>query len=268
MLDKITPVVLTYNEAPNIARLLERVRWAREVVVVDSLSSDDTVGLARGFPNVRVIVRKFEGHASQWNFAVHETAVSTEWVLAMDSDYILTEEFIDELSRLEPAAGVSGYLASFTYCVLGKPLRGSLYPPVTVLFRKALGRYAQDGHTQRLEVPGAVERLGSPILHDDRKPLARWLASQARYMELEAQKLESTPWGSLRWPDRVRRFCFIAPILVPLYCLFWRGLLLDGYAGLYYTMQRSIAEIILSTLLIERRLPAHGSARSDPSSRN
>ena len=55
MLDKITAVVLTYNEVPNIGRLLERVRWAAQVVVVDSQSTDGTQSLASSFRNVRVI---------------------------------------------------------------------------------------------------------------------------------------------------------------------------------------------------------------------
>jgi hypothetical protein len=47
---------------------------------------------------------------------------------------------------------------------------------------------------------------------------------------------------------------FVAPIVVPFYCLVWRGLILDGYPGLYYTLQRTAAEIILSLLLLEDRL--------------
>ena len=253
MLDRITPVVLTFNEAANIARLLEHVRWAREVVVVDSISTDETGALASAFPNVRLVSRKFDAHASQWNFAVHETGISTEWVLALDSDYILTEDLVGELSRLSPSPDVNGYVGSFVYCVSGEPLRASLYPPVTVLFRKAACRYLQDGHTQRIQVPGNTGTLAGRILHDDRKPLAHWLASQARYMALEAQKLESTSWEALRWPDRIRRFYFVAPILVPVYCLLWRGLILDGYPGFYYALQRTTAEIILSLLMLERR---------------
>ena len=55
MLDDITPLVLTRDEAPNIARTLGQLRWARDVVVLDSGSVDDTVSIARTFPNVRVV---------------------------------------------------------------------------------------------------------------------------------------------------------------------------------------------------------------------
>ena len=140
MLDKITAVVLTYNEVPNIGRLLERVRWAAQVVVVDSQSTDGTQSLASSFRNVRVIERAFDDHARQWHFAVHETGITTEWVIALDSDYMLGDEFVAELSALSPPPEVNGFIASFGYCVLGKRLRGSLYPPVPVLFRRSAAR--------------------------------------------------------------------------------------------------------------------------------
>ena len=86
MLDRITPVILTFNESPNIARTLGKLSWAREVIVVDSFSIDDTVDIVRSFPGTRVIQHKFESHAGQWNFAVQDTGVKTEWCLALDAD--------------------------------------------------------------------------------------------------------------------------------------------------------------------------------------
>jgi hypothetical protein len=66
MLNEITPLILTYNEAANIGRTLERLAWAREIVVVDSFSDDETVEIASSFANVRVIQRVFDCHRSQW----------------------------------------------------------------------------------------------------------------------------------------------------------------------------------------------------------
>ena len=132
VLDQITPVILTYNEENNIARTLDRLRWARDVVVVDSFSTDKTVSLIKSFPGVRLFQRAFDSHAQQWNYAVKETSVATEWILALDADYYLTDEFIREVSQLTPTFEIDGYTAAFRYCILGHPLRGSLYPPVTV----------------------------------------------------------------------------------------------------------------------------------------
>ncbi len=161
MLTNITPVILTYNEAANIQRVLEKLVWAPDVVVVDSHSSDETLDLASSFSNVRIFQRSFDSHSIQWNFAVRETEIKTDWVLALDADYILTDEFVAELKKLEPPDKVSGYRAEFIYCVYGRPLRASLYPPVTVLFRRHAAAYRQDGHTQRVVVAGEVESLRS-----------------------------------------------------------------------------------------------------------
>src|SRR5262249_3461248 len=100
MLDQITPLILTYNEAPNIARSLGALSWACDIVLVDSFSDDDTVTIAKSVPQVRVFQRAFDGHRNQWEFGLKETGISTPWVLALDADYVLSDEVIAELTNL------------------------------------------------------------------------------------------------------------------------------------------------------------------------
>lgn len=245
----IVGLVLTFNEAPNIERTLSQLSWLREVVVVDSLSTDGTPERAAAFPNVRVITRAFTTHADQWNFGLSHSG-GAEWVLALDADYLLSDALVDEIRNLDPAAGVQGFSASFDYCIDGRPLRGAAYPPVTVLYRRAHARYEQDGHTQRVRVDGAVVALRARICHDDRKSLSHWLAAQAKYMELEAIKL--TTAGPLGLADRLRRWIVIVPPAMFLYCYLGRGGILDGRAGLFYALQRATSEAILSMFLMRR----------------
>src|SRR5512143_2622752 len=94
MPDRITPLILTWNEEANIARTLDKLRWAREVVVVDSGSTDGTRAICESFPNVRVVVRPFDSHAAQWNFGLKETGIVSDWVLALDADYVLTDDLV------------------------------------------------------------------------------------------------------------------------------------------------------------------------------
>ena len=256
MTEAVTVLILTRNEAPNIGRTLGKLAWARDIVVVDSHSTDDTRTMAAGFPNVRVFERTFTSHAEQWNFGLDATAIATEWVLALDADFVLTDAVSQEIQALQPAGDVSGYWASFTYCIDGTPLRGAAYPPVVVLYRRSRGRYVQDGHTQRVQVTGRVLALTHRIHHDDRKPLAHWLSSQARYMQLEAEKLTTAP--SLGLADRVRQWIVIAPPAMFLYCYLVRGGILDGWAGLFYALQRATSEVILSLFLVRHWL--HGPA--------
>lgn len=251
MLDHITPLILTFNEAPNIDRTLGKLAWARDIVIVDSHSSDDTRERARRYPNVRVFERAFTTHQEQWNFGLEQTGIETDWVLALDADFVLSDELVAEIRALNPPSTVGGYQASFTYCVNGRPLRSAIYPPVTVLYRRAVSRYVQDGHTQRIKVAGGVTPLAARIFHDDRKSLSRWLGSQRRYMRLEAEKLTRTPASKLPLVDRARKLIVLTPPVVLAYCLFVRGGVLDGWPGLYYAAQRTTAEIMLSAALVK-----------------
>jgi glycosyltransferase involved in cell wall biosynthesis len=253
-LEQVTPVIITLNEAPNLARTLANLAWARRIVVVDSFSTDDTCAIARSDPRVALFQRRFDSHAGQWTFAVGETGIDTEWILALDADYQVPAELTREIEARLGEPGVSGFRARFRYCVEGRALRGAAYPPVTVLFRTGSGTYRQDGHAHRVAVDGVVADLAVPMLHDDRKPLDEWLRSQVRYARLEADKLTATPWRDLGLPDRVRS-AFLAPPAMLLYCLFVRGNVLDGRAGLFYALQRTLFELMLALYLLERRLP-------------
>jgi glycosyltransferase involved in cell wall biosynthesis len=243
---EITPLILTYNEAPNIARALESVSWAKDVVVVDSFSDDNTLEIARSFPTVRVFQRAFDSHRNQWQFGLKETGIATPWVLALDADYVLSDELIDELESLQPHPLTAGYRASFIYCINGKKLQSGIYPPVTVLYRRESASYIQDGHTQRVALEGPIENLRAPIFHDDRKSLKTWFSSQSRYTELEAQKLRSADFSQLNFPDRLRRWRVVMPPAMFVYCLIVRRGIFDGRAGFYYAFQRAMAELMLS----------------------
>jgi glycosyltransferase involved in cell wall biosynthesis len=262
VLADITPVILTYNEAANIGRSLERLTWAKEVVILDSGSTDETLAIASRFPNVRTVHRPFDAHAEQWRFAVEETGVASDWILRLDADYMVEPGLRDELAGLAPAATTAAYEIAFTYCIDGRPLRASLYPALPVLFRRGKARFVQDGHTEKLRIDGTVEPMRNRLLHDDRKSLERWLQSQSRYQAQEAEKLSTRPWSALSWPDRLRRTRFLGPLAVAVHCLLVKGLIFDGSAGLLYTAQRVTADLILSMHLLRRDLERLASTKA------
>jgi glycosyltransferase involved in cell wall biosynthesis len=107
MLDQITPVLLTYNEEQNIRRTLSHLAWAKDIVVVDSGSTDGTLAALAHFPNVRVFNRRFDTHGKQWRYATEETNIGTDWLLRLDADYQVSDALIAELARLDPDAAVS-----------------------------------------------------------------------------------------------------------------------------------------------------------------
>ena len=243
MLDQITPLILTYNEEANIARTLSALKWADQVFIIDSHSTDTTLAICNQFDNVTVIQHPFSSHSEQSNFALSQD-IKTDWVLSLDADYVLSEALIRELRELTPARNVQGYRIQFDYLINGKALRGSLYPARTSLYRKKSAHYVQDGHAQRVVIDGEVGSLKAKILHDDRKSFSRWLGSQWNYAKLETEKLKHQSWSELSLPDKTRKIA-ISPLIVLPYTLIIKGLILNGVPGLIYTGQRFIAESAL-----------------------
>jgi glycosyltransferase involved in cell wall biosynthesis len=252
VLDQISPLIITYNEAPNIARTVGRLSWAKRIVVIDSGSTDATLDTLRRFPQVEVIQHSFSDFASQCNFGL--TQVATPWVLSLDADYELSDALVEELAGLRASDGVAGYRARFVYRIHGRALRGTLYPPRVVLYRKDKARYRNEGHGHRVAIDGEILPLAGAIYHDDRKPLARWLDSQQRYARIEARYLIETPSAKLARSDRIRRLGWLAPIGVLFYALIVKGCIFDGWSGWYYALQRLCAETLIALEILELRL--------------
>lgn len=247
----LTAIVLTKDEETNIRRCLEALRWVPRVLVVDSFSSDGTAEIARSFPNVEVTERHFDSFAGQCNHALQ--LVSTEWVLSLDADYVVTDDLRREIIEL-PASNAEGYRVPFTYCIHGRPLRGTLYPARTVLYRKSAARYEDFGHGHKVMIEGRVHDLTGRMLHDDRKPLSRWLQNQIRYAEQEADHLENASDAELSSIDKLRRAIVPAPLAVGFYVMLIKRCILDGWPGWHYTMQRILAELLISLELVDRKL--------------
>ncbi|MEB3352761.1 MAG: glycosyltransferase family 2 protein [Cyanobacteriota bacterium] len=253
-LHQITPLILTLNEEANISRALAGLRWARRIVVVDSFSTDATLELLAQHPQVEVVQRTFDTHATQWNAGLD--LIPDGWVLSLDADYMITSALQQEIAAAIERADeqrIDAYLIPFRYCVFGRPLRGTVLPPRLALFRRKCGIYVDDGHTQDLRLSGNCTALASPILHDDRKPLSRWLWAQNRYLKLEVHKLLYTPQNQLGAADRLRSNSVLAPFAVLLLCLVWHRGLLDGWRGWFYAFQRMYVETLLILMLWEAR---------------
>ena len=249
MLKEITPLILTYNEAPNIARTLAKLDWANKIIIIDSYSTDNTLDIIKTNPKVEIYQRKFDTHASQWNYGLEQ--VDTKWVLSLDADYVLSDKLITEIKNIDPNKTTDSYFIPFKYCIFGKPLKATILPPRQALFKKNCSIYIDDGHTQLLKVKGSHKYLHNYILHDDRKPFSRWLWAQHRYMILEAQKILETPLNQLSLGDKIRKQKLLAPFVILFYCLIIKGGILDGWIGWYYAFQRMLAEIVLSVQLIQ-----------------
>lgn len=252
MLERIVPIIITYNEIDNIERTLKALSWAKKILVIDSFSDDGTVEFCQQQTNIEFIQRTFDNFAGQCNFALDQLD-DEEWALSLDADYVLTEQLIKEIQNLSPASNIAGFQVGFIYAIDGHNLPGSLYPPRTVLYQRKFAQYQQDGHAHRVVINGNVGSLNGKIIHDDRKPYQRWLASQYNYALKEQQKMRNTAFNDLSWADKVRLIPGLAPLLVAPYLLFFKGLIFSGKPGLTYMSQRLKAEWILQKTLLFKR---------------
>jgi glycosyltransferase involved in cell wall biosynthesis len=249
--------LLTFNEGANIGRTLAKLDWAKDIVVVDSGSTDETLAILKCNPRVRLFERKFDSHPNQWRYAMGGTGIRTSWVLRLDADYQLPDSFIAELALIEPAGAVSAYMAEFDYAVFSQKLIASLYPPKPILLRQGCFAISDEGHTEGWVVQGPVVKLQERVVHDDWKSMREWVVAQARYMTLERDKLQSKRTGVRDW---LRMHPPLMPVAVFFYCLLWKRLLFSGKAGLLYTVQRTLAEGILALFILENAIKRNSEA--------
>ena len=253
----LTALILTWNEQENIGRTLSCLYWLDVIVIIDSGSTDKTLEIISTYPKVKVHYRKFDTHARQWNYGL--SLCESGWILSLDADYILHTNFIDETKQNLIKTNISAFNARFEFCIFGKPLRTNNTTARPVLFKKSDCIYYDDGHTQRLRINGVTGNYKSKIWHDDRKPLGRWLINQSAYSLKEAIMLVETSPVQLSFIFRLRKKTFLAPVFIFFYCLFIKGLIFNGWRGIYYTYQRTIAEILIYLRVAEeqniRQLP-------------
>lgn len=164
MLD-LTVIILTKDEKIHIERCLKRLDGiAKRVIIVDSHSTDGTQEIARSL-GAEVIEHDWPGNqAAQFNWAIDNIKIDTEWILRLDADEYLLPELIEELKQRLPtvAANVSGIFLRRRHIFLDEWMKGGIYPVKLLrLFRRGYGRYEQrmmdehivlsDGETIELE---------------------------------------------------------------------------------------------------------------------
>lgn len=243
----VTPVVLTANEATNLGRTLDSLRWAERVLVVDSGSRDRTEEIARSYANVVFHAHEFLGPEAQWSYAIWNPRVESRWVLALDADMSVPAAFVEEVRERFLPGGFAGGSVRFDYAVGGRRLLGSLYPSDIRVLDRTRSRVRGRGHTHVFEVDGPLYRFRARILHDDRKSFDRFLASQDRYAQREAERIAAGV--DLRLRDRLRRRGWLGPWMFALAYLRAGGPL-RGRAALRYAHERAYYETLLALRLL------------------
>jgi glycosyltransferase involved in cell wall biosynthesis len=186
---KISAIVITFNEEQNIGAALESLRWADEIVVVDSESTDRTVEIARQYTD-KIIVRRWPGYSAQKNFAASEAR--HDWIFSLDADERVSEELSSEIEALKrksdtDAAGFE--MARLTY-YLGRWIKHSgWYPDYKIrLYDRRASNWRGDFVHESIEVKGKVKRLRGDILHYTVRNAADHHLRIDRYTTLAAEQ--------------------------------------------------------------------------------
>ncbi len=227
---RLSAVLITLDEEQNVGRALDAVRFADEIVVVDSGSSDRTVELCRA-RGARVLTRRFDGYGPQKRFAVSQA--SNDWVLCLDADEVVTPELAAAIRALlasgEPPH--PAYAFRFVTHLMGAPLRhgwGTRKAHVR-LFDRRRARWTDARIHETVEADGPAGRLDGEVLHDAERDLAESLRKLDSYSTEAARVLHAR--GRRRSPLATAftgAFHFLNHWII-------RGNFLDGAPGLAFS---------------------------------
>ena len=188
---RLSVLVITKNEEARIARCLQSVRWAGEVIVIDGESTDRTVEICQSH-GATVISHPFSG-----DFGVERNlgadAASGEWILQLDGDDVVSEELHQALDRLLAEGTVhAAFQVRRKNNFLGHwMLRGGWHHYYHTLYRKDACRFTGRVH-HLLRVTGTIGTLEAPVLHFPFTSLEQFVARQNRYTSLEAKEILDT----------------------------------------------------------------------------
>lgn len=185
----ITLLVMTYNEADNIARCLDSVPFAAEKIVVDSGSTDDTVVIAQQH-GARVINQHWLGFGAQRNFA--STQANNDWIIFLDADEALSAELSEELQVKLPkimATDISAGIMILTYHFMGKPMKWykqMAREKKARIYNRNRAKWSETPVHESLQYTGKPETFKAHFIHYFNPTLVHLDLKYLRYAELKA----------------------------------------------------------------------------------
>ena len=217
-------IIITKNEALNIRACIETVKWADEIIVVDSGSTDDTVAICREL-TPHVYIHDWPGFGIQKNRAL--SYATQDWVLSLDADERVTPELRAEIEQTLAVGEQGGYYIPRLSQFCGKFIHYSGWYPdyILRLFRREVGRFSDSLVHERVLLSGQTKKLKNPILHYSYLTVDDVERKVEHYSSAAAQQMRQSCKRS-NWLDAVIRggWAFLRTYILRL------GVL-DGSAG-------------------------------------
>ena len=246
---KISATIITLNEEVKIAKAMESLSFADEIVLVDSGSTDGTVEIARRYTD-RVYIQEWPGYSAQKNFAAAEAR--HEWIFSLDADERVSMKLAAEIEGIKASLGngADAYEMPRKANYLGRWIEHSgWYPGYKArLYNRQAARWAGDYVHEELQVDGAVGRLSGDLLHYTVRSVSEHIQRSDRYTTLAANEMYS----------RGQSPSVAATILGPGIAFFRSYLLklgvLDGWPGLAIASFAAYYVFLKNLKLWEKRL--------------
>ena len=183
----LSVVLITFNEAAKIADAITSARFADEVLVIDSGSTDDTAAIAQRL-GARVVQREWHGFGNQKQFAVD--SARHDWVCVLDSDERIPAELQNEIRRALRQPVFQAYRIARRNFFFGKFIRhGGLYPDYSVrLFHRRHSRFTGAAVHEKVVTTGPVGSLKEPMIHLAYDDIAHFITKANRYSSLSGQR--------------------------------------------------------------------------------
>src|SRR3990167_2229680 len=183
----LSVIIIAKNEAANIRRALESVKWANEIIVLDSGSTDSTVSIAKEYTD-KVFATDWQGFGIQKQRAL-ELATS-DWVLNIDADEFITAKLKETMQKLISSSQADAYKIPIQMHFYGKALKFSASPGRHVrLFRREGSCYHADLVNEKITLPAAakVKKIKSPILHNSFRDVSHAISKLNLYSSYSAK---------------------------------------------------------------------------------
>jgi glycosyltransferase involved in cell wall biosynthesis len=218
--ERLTVIIPTFNNEKMARRCLENAKWADEILVVDSFSTDGTIDICREY-GARIIQHEYVNSAIQKNWAIPQAKY--EWILLLDSDEELEPGFMEEVLAVlqNPSESTDGYMMPRKNLIYGKWVRTcGIYPDRLVrLFRKKCRYIEREVHAHIDIAPERTGQFKHHIIHHDFTDLHSYMIKFARYMRYEVDQLVKEG----------RKFSLREITLRPLYMFCWSYFYKQGF---------------------------------------
>lgn len=225
---KLSVLIITFNEELHIKSLLEQIDFADEIIVVDSYSNDKTVSIIKSFINVKLIQNQFVNYTLQRNFALDKA--KNPWILFIDADEKLSPKLKSEIvSTINNKNAASAYFIYRTFMFKDKKLNFSGWQTDKIfrLFDKTKCRYTEERMVhEKLIVNGVIGTLKNKIIHFS-------------YVSFQDYKAKMHKYGILKANEKIKKgqkSSYLLMVFHPVYTFLYQYLIrlgfLDGTKGI------------------------------------